>query len=345
MHRILIILFFLFFNLIASGQDAIFSQFYHNPLSTNSALTGIFNGKARVGTSLRSQWYNITPNASFNTKSLYGDLRFNILGDDYFSVGAIIMDDNAGINNIGNLYGHLSLSYSKHLFSDKYSKKTQYLIFGFQVGFGKSYFSDGQFLFGTHFNKFTEKLDKNLNSGEMPLVSRLYPNLNAGLLWYITGRKGSIYLGGNMQHLNRPNVSLIKGGTSKLFMRYTINIGGEIVLENGFSLLPAFNINMQDPFVQTVLGSFIRYEYYKSDRNAFRIGAWTRISNELEGMSFTDIIFSTILEFNKFELGLSYDVSISEMNRINDYKGAFEISLIYIWGDIPVYQSVNCPRF
>ena len=345
MHRILILLFFLFTNLIVSGQDAIYSQFYHNPLSTNSALTGIFNGKARVGTSLRNQWFSITPNSSFNTKSIYGDLRFNVLGDDYFSVGAIILDDNAGINKVGNLYGHLSISYSKHLFHDKYSKKTQYLIFGLQVGFGKSYFNDGQFLFGTHFNKFTEKLDKNLLSGETQLVSRLYPNLNAGLMWYFTGRKGSFYLGGNIQHLNRPNISLVEGSTSKLFMRYSLIIGGEIGLDNGFSLLPATNINMQGPFIQTMLGSFVRYEYHKSDRNAFRIGVWTRIANELEGISFTDIVFSTILEFNKLELGLSYDVSISELNKINDFKGAFEISIVYVWGDTPTYQSVNCPRF
>lgn len=345
MHRILIILFSLFFSSQAIGQDAVYSQFYHNPLFTNSALTGVFNGKARIGTSLRRQWFNIAPQASFNTKSLYGDLRFNILGDDYFSIGAIVLDDNAGINKIGNIYGHISLSYSKHLFHDKYSKKNQYLIFGVQMGFGKTYFSDGQFLFGTHFNKVTEQLDKNLSSGEISLVSRLFPNINSGLMWYFTGRKGSIYLGGNIQHLNRPNISLIEGSTSKLFMRYSIIIGGEILLDNGFSLLPTTFINLQGPFVQTMIGSNIRYEYHDSDNNAFRIGAWTRVSNEIDGISFTDIVFSTILEFNKLELGLSYDVSISDLNEINDYKGAFEISLVYIWGEIPVFHKVNCPRF
>ena len=81
------IILFLFSPLVSKGQDAIFSQFYHNPLTTNSALTGVFDGKYRFGSTLRSQWYNVAPQASYNTKSVFGDMRINVIGKDYFSIG------------------------------------------------------------------------------------------------------------------------------------------------------------------------------------------------------------------------------------------------------------------
>jgi len=345
LKNIFIYFIFFFSSSILIGQDNVFSQFYHSPLYTNSALTGAFKGKYRIGTIIRRQWSSIGPNISFNSKNIFGDLRINLSDQDYFSIGFIVNDDNAGLTKIGKFNGYLSLSYAKQLFENKYSGKKQYLVFGVQTGYGKTYFDDGNYLFGIQFDKVKELVNPNIPNNESPFGSQSYLDINSGLMWYISGRKNSFYVGINTSHLNSPNISLIENGSSKLFLRYSSIIGGEIFLDKGLSVLPSIFISSQGSYIQGIIGSSIRYEYYNLEENAFRFGLWTRATNSLVNTPFTDIIVSSIVEFNKLEIGFSYDISISNLHRINNYKGALEISIIYIWGNNPKRVPILCPRF
>jgi len=330
---------------LINGQDAVFSQFYHNPISTNSALTGVFNGKNRVGTIYRNQWYSVEPNASLTTTDLFYDSKINVLKNDFLGIGIMLFDDRAGLAEIAKTHGYLNLAYSKHLYNNKYRELNQYLVFGAQFGYGVTYLKSSGFLFGSQFDKLSETVDPSLPSGENLLTSKVYPDINTGLVWYYTSRKSTLYLGVAVSHLNRPDISLVDGSVDRLYMQYSGLIGGEFSLVDNLSVLPAIYFNAEGQVMQGVLGTNFRYEYYEKDKNAFRIGIWTRVTNTISGFSIPDIIFSTILEFNDIELGLSYDVTVSNLSAVNGYKGAFELSLIYIWGDNPEYHSLKCPRF
>ncbi len=344
MKRILVFIFIL--NAVfLNSQDAVFSQFYHNPPTANPALTGVFNGKNRAGTILRNQWYSVVPNASLTTTNIFYDLRLNILNDDYLGIGAMVFDDRSGLAKIGKTHGYLNLSYSKHLTGDKYRGTDQYLVFGTQFGYGITYLDNSGFLFGSQFNKNTEVVDPDIISGENLLSSKLYPDINMGLMWYFTGKTSSYYVSGAISHLNRPDISLVDGSVDKLKMRYSGLVGGEFETGNGISLLPSLFFNMQGQIIQSIIGSNIRYEYFRDDKNAFRIGLWARLTNSLSGIEIPDLIFSSIIEINDLEIGLSYDITISNLNYINGYKGAFELSLIYVWGKSPDRNSLTCPRF
>ncbi len=343
--KIIIVFVFVLNAVFSNSQDAVFSQFYHNPPSANPALTGIFNGKNRAGTILRNQWYSVVPNASLTATNIFYDLRLNILNDDYLGIGVMVFDDKSGVAKIGKTHGYLNLSYSKRLTGDKYRGTNQYLVFGAQFGYGIAYLDNSGFLFGSQFNKNTEVVEPGIESGENLSGSKLYPDINMGLMWYGAGRRNSYYLGGAVSHLNMPDISLIDGSVDKLKMRYSGMLGGEFGLGNGISLLPSLFFNMQGQIIQSVIGSHIRYEYFRGDENAVRLGLWMRLTNSVSGIEIPGLIFSSIIEFNNIEIGLSYDVTLSNLNYIDGYKGAFELSLIYIWGKNPRRTPILCPRF
>lgn len=334
----------LIFSTSLIGQDALFSQFYHNPLHTNPAFTGIFNSKYRIGSSIRKQ-ANIYQGIAYNSKSIFADLRYNIVKKDYISIGFIMIDDHAGLQKIGKSNGYLSISYSKHLAHNKYSHTNQYLVLGIQTGFGKTYIGGDDFLFGIQFDKTSENVDPTIPNGENDYASILYPDINLGLMWYYSNRYNSVYVGFGLQHINSPNISYFPNSVDKLPTRTSMILGGEINIAKGLSLLPASYTNIQGANFQSLIGANFRYEYDNLEENAFRIGLWSRISNSIENITFSDLIISSIVEFNRIEIGFSYDITMSNLNLINDRKGAFEISLIYTWGENPKYNPINCPKF
>jgi type IX secretion system PorP/SprF family membrane protein len=204
--RKIFIFIFIFCSVLINGQDAVFSQFYHNPISTNSALTGVFNGKNRVGTIYRNQWYSVEPNASLTTTDLFYDSKINVLKNDFLGIGIMLFDDRAGLAEIAKTHGYLNLAYSKHLYNNKYRELNQYLVFGAQFGYGVTYLKSSGFLFGSQFDKLSETVDPSLPSGENLLTSKVYPDINTGLVWYYTSRKSTLYLGVAVSHFNSPDI-------------------------------------------------------------------------------------------------------------------------------------------
>ncbi|HHH53181.1 MAG TPA: type IX secretion system membrane protein PorP/SprF, partial [Bacteroidetes bacterium] len=294
MKRFIYIMIFLLFMGFAYGQDMTFSQFYHNPSATNPALSVVFNGQQRAGTSIKRQWFTIEKSKYLSLTNAFYNYKFNIIKDDYLSLGGAFFD--AGINGYNQTTGFLSIAYSKRLRYDKYSGKSQYLIYGIQAGVGKTYLNDG-FIFGSQFDKIKEIPDIGLPSGEYLLDSKIFPDINMGLLWYSTGKNNSVYFGMGAHHINKPDVSLIQNNQSKLKTKYSILMGGEIDVMENINLLPSFYFNLQGPLYQFIAGANIRYEYEESDHNAFRIGIWSRLTNSIEKLTFSDMIFSSVLEF------------------------------------------------
>ncbi len=342
MRKLIIIL--LFFNAIyVKGQDVVFSQFYNTPLFTNSAFTGLFEERMRVGTSLRTQWYNI--GNSFNTFSVFGDMRFNAFGNDYFSVGATLLNDNTGNGNLHYSYGQFSLSYSKNLHVSKYTRKSHYILLGTQAGYGNRYFGKNPFSFGSQFDKTKQEFDPNIPNGENLISGKVHFNINLGLAYYFASKSGAFYAGMNVEHINKPDISLVKDTNYKLNMKLSGVIGGDISINNYLGILPAFYINKQGAHTQFLLGSHVRYEYYIRDNNAFRVGGWLRFNNSIHSLELGSVVISSILELDNVTVGLSYDFSVSSIRQINYYHNAFELSAMYKWGQSPVDKSIHCPRF
>ena len=343
--RFYLLIFFCISNIGLKGQDLLFSQYYNNPLFSNPAMTGIYNGKYRVGFAYRNQYFKISPDSRFSLKDFFFDTRINIINNDYLSFGVMITDEDFGTARLGKSLGYLSVSYSKLLNYDKYRSVSHYLVFGSQFGYGKFYPDGGDYLFGIQFDKSTQSLDRNISNGEVSVNYKSFPDINIGIMWYASGRNNSVYIGFSGSHLNRPDISLLSRSSEQMNIRLLALFGGQVMILEQIDLLPSVTINMQSGVFNALLGSQIQVKNDGDNANAIRFGAFIRSTNSFYKTVVSDVIISSIFEIKEITLGFSYDINISSIRKTTGMNGAFELTGIYVWGNNPERKHLNCPTF
>lgn len=341
----------LFLTTLAEAQDPRYSQFNSAPWAVNPALTGVFNGRYRVVANYRDQWASILGSQPFRTYGVSGDARFNVVGENYLAVGGGILRDEAGASHFTQTRASLGLSYLLKISGGgRHSRgaATQYLVAGFQGGFGQNKVDWSQLWFSNQFNTGTETPDFGAASGETNQQNStgIFPDMNAGLLWYaLFDDNKYVYAGAAMHHLNGPSISLIDDGSVKLYNRITAHVGAQLPVSEQLSLLPGVLYMKQGPAMELNFGSMVRYS--NGDRNelALRAGVFSRIGRKLDkGLGSDALIFHAQLELQRWTLGMSYDVNISSLDRASNARGAFELSLIYVH-PASRREHVRCPKF
>ena len=190
----------------------------------------------------------------------------------------------------------------------------------------------------------------NISSGETfagmsSLSTDMYIDINAGLMYYaLFGDNTSIYVGGAMNHLNAPDVSLIENTKEEMFTRWIGHAGGEIPFTAELSLMPAIQVMGQEESFESNFGANFRYSNHDWRELAIRAGLWSRITKTVSGNHFDALVFTAILEVERWNIGVSYDMTTSNLNVANNSRGAVELSLIYVH---PAKSriKVNCPKF
>jgi type IX secretion system PorP/SprF family membrane protein len=331
------------------AQDPHFSQYNAAPLYVNPALTGVFEGQLRLGAIYRDQWASITQGTPFRTFGLAADYRYNIAHNDYLSAGLQLLHDEAGSARFLQSKGYFSLAYSKQLSEGGYrSGFTQYLTAGAQLGFAQNRISWNHLTFSEQFNNNTQTYDPNLSSNEtFGGNQHSYLDFNAGLLWYaLFGDNANVYVGGSLAHINRPTFSFYDNSSETLYARWTFHAGGEIGLSENLSVLPNLVVMGQGPSLESNFGASLRFLAYDWNDTAVRLGAWGRLTNDIEKTTNLDaLILAAMFELHQWSLGLSYDVNMSKLNTATNTRGAFEISLQYIIPERYRGKALPCPKF
>lgn len=346
-HIYLLILPFLFLAMPSQGQDPHFSQFYNAALQVNPAMTGIFNGQFRVAANYRNQWSSILGSEAFQTIAAAGDMRYRVFNDDYLTFGLAVLQDQAGAGQLRQSRGGLNLGYMKQLAGGKYRTDDQYLSFALQAGFGQYSLDYGNFWFTNQYNSGTESVDPTLPSNELfKDNTNIFLDVSAGLMYYaLFDDDASIYGGGAIIHANKPNISFQENEREALYSKYVIQAGGQVPFNNNFSMLPAAMLSLQGPSQETVFGTNFRYSNHDWYEVAIRAGLWARLANRLDsGVNLDAMIYSFILEVERWNLGISYDVNHSSLRKASLSRGGVEISLIYVHPYESRYR-VNCPEF
>ena len=335
------------FSIEISGQDPHFSQFYHAPLYLNPAMTGVYEGQYRFAVNYRDQWSSILGKESFKTIGASFDMRYNIVGDDYVAVGLHFLRDQAGQSHFNITRGNLSIAYMKQLGGSRYSTTDQFLIGGVQIGGGQNKIDYSDLWFTRQFDTNNGVVDYTTSSGEtINEQTPIYKNVNVGLLWYALFEENmSIYAGGSMAHVNKPKVSFFEGGDERLHSKWTGHAGGEIPLTDELSILPAVMVSGQGSSLESTFGFNFRYSNHDWRELAIRIGGWSRLTNKLDTKNHIDsYIVTAILELERFIFGINYDINSSELNNATNYRGAFEIAVIYTQPEERRIR-VKCPNF
>ncbi len=333
----------------ASGQDPRFSQFFASPWNLNPALVGAFEGRWRAVLNYRDQWSSLLSPVPFRTFSAAAELRWGVGAHDFFALGLGALHDEAGTARFSQNKVHLGGAFLKRL-SGGPRQTTHVLSAGAQWGFGQNSLDWGRLWFSRQFDPQREVPDLTAPNGEPNAGANSDPywDFNAGLMWYAVSRRNTGFwtAGVAWHHLNRPNIALLADNPSeRLYLRWTLHTNGLLPLSEAMGLMPGLLLMRQGPAFEATVGTGIRYA--NNDRNelALRTGAWLRLVNRLDRGLQTDALVAVVmLELERWMLGLSYDVTTSSLARVNQSRGAFELSLSY-YHPAEKRARITCPRF
>lgn len=312
------------------AQDPRFSQINASSVFVNPAMTGLYEGQMRLTLNYRDQWSSFLGQVPFRTFGASLDYRFYVQKRDFFSVGLTLLQDEAGDSRLSMNSGKVSASYMKQLSGGRRGRNVQYLIAGAQMGYGQNSINWAALRFSTQFDG--TGYDASIPTGEdIGANTNRYADFNAGLMWYaLLGRKNSVYAGAAAHHLNGPNISFLDNQTETLNTNYIIHGGGEIAINRDMSILPVTRLMFQGNSYEVDLGASMRFTTSDFDDVALRAGLMGRIVNGANGIGSDAMTILTALEWDKWALGMSYDITVSGLSAANDGRGAFEISLTYI---------------
>lgn len=324
-----------------SAQDPQFSQFYNAPLYLNPGFTGI-TPQQRLIANHRLQWPNLPQ--VFSTYAVSYEM---FVGELKSGFGVMATTDKMGTGGWRTTTAGLLYSYKVRLSEDWVFSPGLYFGYG-QQGIDQSKLQLG------------DELATDQSGSNDPGIGRIdnaqYLDIGSGMVMY----NRNLWIGVSAYHMNQPNISLI-GNESRLPVKYNIHGGMRIPLYRGPKSLS--NVDYLTPgFVYRKQGkSFSQLDVgvnYHID--PISIGVWYRgvplqrsfqyLGLEDSKMQHDALVFSLALLFNTFQVGYSYDFTISELSTASG--GAHEISIIYEFALKPFHRGVKkkyrllpCPTF
>jgi type IX secretion system PorP/SprF family membrane protein len=322
----------------AGGQDFTFSQFYEQPLLRNPALAGIFTGDIRVSLVHRDQWASVT--TPFRTTAFSIEHKLPVgERNDLITIGAQMSQDGAGDIRLKRTHLLPTISYHKSLSDDKDS----YLSAAFMGGPVFSQFDPTQLKFGDQFRNGSVQ-----QGGSMQPIKATgysYWDMGAGLSYNTSfNDKTRFYLAVGMNHLTNPMIRSTTGSVSGfLSPRISVNMGLHAPSgERGhlFAFADYFSQNGSRQVLGGVLYGVNMREYDDGDPDIFYFGSFMRAGDAL--------IPVVKMDMNHFSVGVSYDVNISKLKVVSNWRGGLELTLSYR-GFTKIRNSmldkVRCTRF
>ncbi|MFN3404691.1 MAG: PorP/SprF family type IX secretion system membrane protein [Cytophagaceae bacterium] len=348
MKRLLLIVFVMINISDISAQDIHYTQFYNSPLSLNPALTGFFRQDFRISANYRTQWKQAK--ATFETVSLGGEVNFPVKPErlDRVGVGVWFLNDDMGDKIIRNKTFFTSIGYNRFL---DHSRKHKIGV-GLQGGYVRKGIDYSSLQFGNQYADY--QYDPNLASNEdMSRNTFAYFNINAGIYGDFKLNKDlSVHTGISWFNINKPKESfrgtVISTDLNKLRNRFLWTGGAVYQIDPKFSLHPDVMLMFQSGARDWNLGTAVGYKVGADNPALIKLGVWYRTRDA--------VIAYAGLNYKNFQLGLSYDKTISGLNdvkkssHVNDNAmiGAVEVSLIYVGffkRALPGKQTIPCGIF
>ncbi|OFY23710.1 MAG: hypothetical protein A2W98_09745 [Bacteroidetes bacterium GWF2_33_38] len=329
---------FFFLVQLTTGQDIHFSQFYASPLTLTPANTGNYDGDWRIMNNYRRQWGSFSsPPIPYTTIS-FGIDKSLYLRKDKLSFGFLILNDESSTAElaINKIFG--SIAFHKILGNHSFN-------IGIQGGFVMKSVLPENLTFPNQFDNTTGYFNSDLSSGETTVGEQIsYMDLNAGISW--SGKLGNFVpdVGISLFHINQPKESFLDKD-NKLSMRKVIHAGGKYYIQSRYFIYPNFLLMEHSKASDMLVGSNFGYilpSEVSKVKNIF-MGVYFR-----DGISRNPDSFIGVVGANLFnvDLGISYDFNVSDLKVATNYKGGFEISLIYTVPSTKLTKiTIPCDRF
>ncbi len=333
----LLLLLVVLFPFWLTGQDIHFSQYTNSPLNLNPAQTGFFRGQYRFVLNHRNQWTSVTKPYSTFSGSFDMQLLKRKFKQDIIGFGIVFNNDRAGDAGMGTTQSSLSFSYTKGL----NRRNSHFISFGLQGGGAQHRFDYSQLNFDNQYNG--DFYDPGLNNGEnFNRNSYIYLDISTGVHWFLQLEDQLIFNGGIAAfHLNQPSLSFFDNDGVILNTRFVIYANSSIGLSPNTDILPSILVMKQGTYTEVCIGADFKFIYNNSPYyySAINVGAFLRNQDAF--------ILKAGLDQRKWNIGLSYDFNISDLNPASKYLGGYEISVIYIVNQLRHRKTkeIPCPIF
>lgn len=314
------------------GQDVHFTQFYTAPLTLNPSLTGDYKGDYRFANTFRSQWKKFDP--GYVSNSLSFDRQFYLLNEKT-SGGLNVVYDKSGINAMQ--ITKINLSFAWHKLVGKSTFHT-----GIQAGYVLKSFDVSKLTFPDQFNQDNGYFDPMLATADGDLNDNAsYLDINAGFGWNRKFGKHTPKIGVAFFHINQPNETFF-GNDNTIRLRNVITLSDKWERNDRLSISPMI-LYMEQVKANDFMAGVVFTRKSDARISSINYGAFLRNSFN----SRTDAIALTAgFRYDLFDIGFSYDINISEAHTVTNYRGAFEISLIYTaLNSRAVKVKIPCERY
>lgn len=322
-----------------AAQDPSFSQFFSSPLNINPALTGNINGKWRVISNLRRQWTGPANPYTTGTISAENKIFQNIPGNDdgentRVAVGGMMMYDEAMAGALKSSYasfnasGNVKIGTGNSYGGNNLEPSEHRLGVGMGIIYGHKRLDYTKLNFGEQFTG--SGFDTNLPSGESALSNmKPYLSVSAGLLYSFISTNTIFDIGVAAFHFNKPKQSFLSDPKQFLATRYVAHANFETFLSEQVF----FNSNgiyqyQSGASYFSIGGALGYYVLNHEDKDVIlNAGVWYWSNNAvLPYVGFT---------YGNYQIGLTYDFSISKLTQGAIKAPTIELSLVLKGGSKP----------
>lgn len=304
------------------AQDPHFSQYFSSPLTLNPANTGNIAGAQRLATNYRQQWMGIGNPYVTGTVSMDGKLLRNKLKeDDKLGVGVMALYDQTIGGALNSSYGAFSMAYHKGLDENGY----QSLGIGFQSVLGSRKLDYSKISFANQFG--SGGFNTALPSGEQFQTSSfIYFDFNIGAVFNYEDEEKSFYAGASYYHLPRPQQSFLGDTSYRLPARYQLQSGASMLVGDYGRVFVSATWMQQAGANEAALGASYAHSIPGSnDEQAIVAGLWCRPGDAV--YPYLGVLTNGLL------IGLSYDVTTSNLSLASTKNKSLEISCVYTFRD------------
>ena len=334
--QIFLIQIFLTIGLFLYAQDLHFSQFFNSPLLTNPANTGFIpDADYRVGINYRNQWNSILT-SPYKTMSAWGDMQLfrNKFENAWMGIGGVLLSDVAGSGGLKSNKFYGSVAYHQML------GNSSLLSAGFNLGYVSKRIDPTAFKFPDQFNgKF---FDATIAPGvQFTNLNIDYFDLQVGLNYaYFPQENIYINAGYSIHHVNIPKETFFGDNTDagKIPIRHIGFVNAILKVHPRVIINPNIYFTTQTNAIELTAGINANYNLTEFGESQLIFGAYYR---------YNDAIIPVIgFETKKTAFTFSYDATVSNLSKFNNFRGGVEFSIVKK-GFYPGNEDrqTMCPRF
>jgi type IX secretion system PorP/SprF family membrane protein len=319
------------------AQDPHFSQYNEAPIYINPALSGVAYD-TRVNLNYKSQWKSVAvPYKSYGASAEFAIKHKKLNKKSYFTTGLMAYNDVSGNSNFSSL--HLGGLLGVVIKSGKNSK----ISGGLMAAFDQRTINGSKLTWDSQYNGY--KYDASLPGEQIPQNHFIYADFGAGFNWhyakserYISAADGHRFdIGFSAYHVNVPYYSFYGNTGENQHMRFVQHANFVVAVPQiNASIIPSYIVMVQGPSVEVTAGVMFRYILADASVHsstikpmAFSFGGYYRSKDAF--------IPQVLFEYDKYALGVSYDVNLSALTPTSKTQGGLEICLRYNWN--PTYGN------